>query len=540
MPSEASCLAKAARRCFYLAVGLFLLPFLALFLLLLWAWGCVCEHCCVRDGAWLLGEGGEAKSGLPPARETTVNRRVMRLLEEQIRAGQQLGVHVVAYSRGMLIVDCWAGSDGESAAVGPETLYPSFSVGKGVAASCAALCVDRGQLDYDEHLTERLWPEFAQRDPRITVAQALSHRAGVRAGGDFFPPLWHWLCAVRGDWRSAWETGVRWVEEAEPHWVPGTEAKYHVLSFSFIAGGIVERAAGTHITEITREVATLLGEKEGLHLGCVPDTTRPRVTKLRRLWGLLRPPPKAPATTCSTTPIMTSAHYATDDGEPSKALDHATTTATTSTTTGATATPEPQIGCVRRLFLYLEMFLLPSFANSSWWLGFCLPSSNGVFNARAVGKMYGALANNGAIIDNPLGGSSAVTRKLISPQTCAAIVSTISDPANTLETPRGAARLGLGWRPWLDGSVTGASQAVLHHSGLGGSFGFADPGPAKLGVAVLRNGYTPVALNLDPVCQTTREICSLIREHCEQESGGGGLSGASSSDGGRRWPHGAV
>ena len=82
-----------------------------------------------------------------------------------------------------LIVDCWAGSDGESATVGPETLYPSFSVGKGVAASCAALCVDRGQLDYDEHLTERLWPGFAQRDPRITVAQALSYRAGVRASG---------------------------------------------------------------------------------------------------------------------------------------------------------------------------------------------------------------------------------------------------------------------------------------------------------------------------------------------------------------------
>ena len=134
----------------------------------------------------------------------------------------------------------FAGDDPDSREhrVQGSTLYPAFSVGKGVAATVAALCVDRGLLRYDEPVADRLWPKFGKHGKEtMTVADALSHRGGVRVRGEAFPRFRHWLQAFGGDWRGAWASGMRWVEDAVPQWRPGTQAQYHVLSFSFVAGG---------------------------------------------------------------------------------------------------------------------------------------------------------------------------------------------------------------------------------------------------------------------------------------------------------------
>jgi hypothetical protein len=48
-------------------------------------------------------------------------------------------------------------------------------------------------------------------------------------------------------------------------------------------------------------------------------------------------------------------------------------------------------------FVYLEAMIVTSVASSHWWCRMCLPSSNGFWSARALAKMYGALANEGMV-----------------------------------------------------------------------------------------------------------------------------------------------
>ena len=143
---------------------------------------------------------------------TAVNEKVQQLIERQIGEGRQLGVQVCAYRYGERIVDSWAGVMGadDPRPVRPDTLFSSFSTTKGVAATALHILADRGLIDYDAPVA-RYWPEFAQNGKeRITVAQAMSHQAGLHA----MPP------DSTIDTLTDWQAGLDWVARGTPAWEP--------------------------------------------------------------------------------------------------------------------------------------------------------------------------------------------------------------------------------------------------------------------------------------------------------------------------------
>ena len=91
----------------------------------------------------------------------------------------------------------------------------------------------------------------------ITVEEALSHRAGL--GPQSFPPLGQSVWAFwRRGWRGAWDVGTDWLESVRPKWGGAARAagraEYHLVSFSWIAGGIAQGAApgGAMISDTMR------------------------------------------------------------------------------------------------------------------------------------------------------------------------------------------------------------------------------------------------------------------------------------------------
>jgi CubicO group peptidase (beta-lactamase class C family) len=132
-----------------------------------------------------------------------------------------------------------------------------------------------------------------------------------------------------------------------------------------------------------------------------------------------------------------------------------------------------------------------------------MPGANGHFTARALAKMYGALANGGEI--------DGV--RLVSPERIAAMqVCRTAEVDRVLMIPirknTGFFLGGLG--PDLEGNLVhgpmGARQTAFGHPGAGGSVGFADP-EIGLGVGLTIN---KMAYPL-PGQGTTLEICDHIR-----------------------------
>jgi aarF domain-containing kinase len=207
----------------------------------------------------------------------SVNDKVRSLLEKQIADGRQIGVQVCAYKDGKIVVDTWAGKMGpdDPRPVQGDSLFCSFSTTKGVTATAIHILADRGLIEYEAPVAQ-YWPKFAQNGKeKITVAQALSHQAGLHA----MPKPYTVETLID------WEGGLKYIEGARPAYEPGTATGYHGYTFGWIAGGIVEGATGRHIKDVIREeIAEPLGVEDEMFVG-IPDGVEDRLTTLE-IWDL--------------------------------------------------------------------------------------------------------------------------------------------------------------------------------------------------------------------------------------------------------------
>jgi CubicO group peptidase (beta-lactamase class C family) len=158
--------------------------------------------------------------------------RVSRLstpsLDAALHRAVELGerdVQVAAYLGDELIVDTWTEEVDES------TVFPIFSISKGVTALALHVQAERGLVDVDAPIA-RYWPEYAQNGKQdITVRDVLSHRAGVpQMPVDVTPEL-------LGDWD--WITTR--LAEVTPLFPRDTTNAYHSMVFGWLIGEVVRR-----------------------------------------------------------------------------------------------------------------------------------------------------------------------------------------------------------------------------------------------------------------------------------------------------------
>ncbi|HXH21356.1 MAG TPA: serine hydrolase domain-containing protein [Dehalococcoidia bacterium] len=375
-----------------------------------------------------------------------LNQKVRELLEGQVKSGRQIGTQVAAYRYGKLLVDAWAGTMGprDPRPVQADTLFPSFSTTKGVAATALHVLADRGVIDYEAPVA-KYWPAFAQNGKeRITVSQAMSHQAGLHA----MPR------PMRADFVCDWSAGLRWMEESAPAWEPGTATGYHAITWAWIAGGIIQYASGRHVSEVVEEeIARPLGVSGDMYIG-VPAGVEPRLASLLEAGPVVE---AAAAQRAGVTP----------DSDFARAMptDHD--------------------------FSWNDMRLRQA----------CVPSANGHFTARALARMYGALANGGEI-----DGVRLVTPERV--REMQRIVTNAPDRV-LLGWPL---RKGIGY--FMGGKTNGVHGAMgpretaFGHPGAGGSVAFADP-EVGLSIAVTINRMYQEMV--DPGPDPAFEVCELIR-----------------------------
>lgn len=173
---------------------------------------------------------GTVAPGFEPVRE--------RFAANFQRADQcrEVGAALTVFHGERCIVDLWAGHM-DASRVQPwhkDTLLNVYSTTKGIVAVCVAMLVDRGVLSYDDTVAT-VWPEFAQNGKQhITIAQVLSHQAGLPAFEEptTIKDLFDW------DGRCAALAGQK------PRWAPGEKTAYHPITYGYLAGEIVRRASG--------------------------------------------------------------------------------------------------------------------------------------------------------------------------------------------------------------------------------------------------------------------------------------------------------
>ena len=195
---------------------------------------------------------------------------VLDAFAENFDSRGEVGAAVCVYLDGEPIVDLWGGT--ADATTGrpwaADSVVLVYSSTKGVTSVCANLLIERGVVDPAAPLAQ-YWPEFAAGGKgAITVAQVLSHQAGL--------PL------VEGDYSLSetltWDPMVRALAAQAPIWPPGTRHGYHMRTFGWLVGELVRRVDGRTIGTFFRdEIAEPLGLDFWIGL---PEAIEPRVARL--------------------------------------------------------------------------------------------------------------------------------------------------------------------------------------------------------------------------------------------------------------------
>lgn len=337
---------------------------------------------------------------------------------ENFAARGEVGAAVSVTIENVKVVDLWGGfKDAEKTDPWLEdTIVNTYSTTKGMTTICAHRLIQRGELDVDAPVV-KYWPEFgAAGKAEVPVRQLLCHRVGLAA---IDKPL-------TADDVLNWETMTTALAEQEPNWAPGTKHGYHAMTFGFLVGELIRRVSGKSVgTFFREEVAEPLGLD--FHIGFGPELDARVATML----AAPPPPPDSPSPLASMEPGSLIARVF---GNPAGGSN----------------------------------------VNSREWRAAEIPAANGHGTARALSRVYGALACGGSVDGI----------EVLSPDAIAlATTEQAYGPDAVLIMPT---RYGLGF--WLshEGAPLSPMRNGFGHPGMGGSVGFADP-DARIGFGYVMN-----------------------------------------------------
>lgn len=353
--------------------------------------------------------------------------RVSEALVRGFREHGEVGASLAVVVDGRPVVDIWAGWL-DRARTRPwqrDSIVNLYSTTKGVAAVAAAMLVDRGKLDVDAPVTA-YWPEFGRAGKeQIPVRWLLSHEAGLPAIDEPLPP----------GGALDWDTVIHALERQAPSWPPGAAMGYHAVTYGWLVGEVIRRITGKSPgTFVREEIAGPLGID--LFIGTPASEDH-------RIADMLPPGSRAPLAM----------------GDPN------------SLAAKALGLAAPPTGAD---------------VNSREWRAAEMPAANGHGNARALARLYGALARGGEVDGVRLLGPAAIEQFA---------TEVVSGPDKVIGIE---ARRGLGFILSSPGGRYhwGPNRATFGHSGAGGSLGFADP-DARIGFGYAMNQMAS-GLSADP------------------------------------------
>jgi CubicO group peptidase (beta-lactamase class C family) len=177
--------------------------------------------------------------------------KVREAFEQNFSERNELGAAVAVYKDGRKVVDLWGGHK-DLARTQPwesDTLVIMNSIAKSMTALSVHMLIDRGLVEFDAPVA-RYWPEFAQAGKEgVLVRHVLSHSCGVIFADAAKPGMWF-----------DYPQYIKAIEVQAPAWVPGMSSAYNSVNIGFILGEIVRRVTGLTVGNFIRqEISDKLG-----------------------------------------------------------------------------------------------------------------------------------------------------------------------------------------------------------------------------------------------------------------------------------------
>jgi CubicO group peptidase (beta-lactamase class C family) len=197
-----------------------------------------------RSGGLQTAEGTGAvwKAPLLGLRSAVEREHLASLFQENFTRFGELGAAVSVWKNGKPLVELHGGFK-DAKREQPwraDTIALFWSATKGLASACLLHALQEESITLERRVAE-FWPELAQAGKNaVTLAQLLSHQAGLCALDEPADVL---------DYAAV----IAALEKQKPIWPPGTAHGYHARTFGFLVDECVRRITGKRVSEYWRE-----------------------------------------------------------------------------------------------------------------------------------------------------------------------------------------------------------------------------------------------------------------------------------------------
>jgi len=349
--------------------------------------------------------------------------RVKEAFAENFAAKGEVGAAVAITLDNRPVADLWAGFS-DRAKTTPwtrDTIVNVWSTTKGPAAMCLHRLAEQGRLDLNAAVAG-YWPEFAQAGKdKVPVSYLLNHKAGLPALKQKMPD----------EMLYDWDAMTSALAAHTPWWEPGTRHGYHAFTYGYLIGEVLRRITGISLgAYLQKEIAQPLGLDFHIGLGAEHDG------RVAQMIGADPPPP----------------------GERNLFTE---------------AFKDPESVSYKALSNPASLMKVKTI-NTREWRGAEIAAANGHGTARALARLYGALACGGQVDGIHVLSADNIRR-------CYTEQSRGQDAVLLRET-----RFALGFMLPQPGTAHDRNPHNFGHSGAGGSIAYADP-DARVGFAYIMN-----------------------------------------------------
>lgn len=172
-------------------------------------------------------------------------RQLQTVMDDFTGRGEECGCQLTVFRHGEKVCELcsgWTDPD-QKERITPDTLFPVFSVGKGVVTTLIHILAEQGKIRYDDLVTD-YWPEYGVNGKeRTSVKHILSHRAG----------LYDFPAGITEHEKYDWEKIVPVMEKMAPLDTVGGFHHYHGYTYGILAGHLAELASGMDFRSLLRQ-----------------------------------------------------------------------------------------------------------------------------------------------------------------------------------------------------------------------------------------------------------------------------------------------
>ena len=168
--------------------------------------------------------------------------RIAQLFRDNFERRGELGASVSVWQHGKPVVELYGGfrDANRDRPWTADTMVLFWSATKGLGSACLLHALQENGIGLQRRVAE-FWPEFADAGKsEITLAQLLSHQAGLSALGQNVD-----VCN--------YDAVIAALEKQKPLWPPGAAHGYHARTFGFLIDEVTRRITGRRIAQYWQE-----------------------------------------------------------------------------------------------------------------------------------------------------------------------------------------------------------------------------------------------------------------------------------------------